>query len=155
MTASEYYQLRLVALEKDLKNLRSRKSLIGWMRFGTIALLVVLFYFLWNLGWIYPAGVGTLLLILFTRLVFADLRTRDRMIHLEHLATINRAELEALRDNFSALTGAPDLSAKNIHTATTWIFLDGPLSFSSSTAAAVSPVQLISLTGFQHLPVRK
>lgn len=105
MTASEYYQLRLVALEKDLKNLRSRKSLIGWMRFGTIALLVVLFYFLWNLGWIYPAGVGTLLLILFTRLVFADLRSRDRMIHLEHLATINRAELEALRDNFFGFDG--------------------------------------------------
>lgn len=100
ISPNDYYRARLKNLDAELVKLRSKKSAIGWLRFGSIALAATLFYFLWNLGWIYPVAAATLLLIAFTRLVFADIRTREKITHLEHLIQINKDELLALENNF-------------------------------------------------------
>jgi predicted DNA-binding protein YlxM (UPF0122 family) len=57
-------------------------------------------YFLLPYGIWYSIFTGTLFLLLFTRLVFADLKNKSSITHLKHLKTINDDELNALAGNY-------------------------------------------------------
>ena len=66
------------------------------MRFGSVAAIIVAFYFLWSLGMIIAFSVAVFLLIIFVRLVYQDLANKAATKQLGHLIAINEAEIRAM-----------------------------------------------------------
>lgn len=100
MGTVEFYKQRLHELQTELEQLNKRKSLLGWLRFASIIGAGAGFYFLLSYGILYALLSAVLLLILFTRLVLADLKNRSSIKHLEYLVQINEDELTAITSNY-------------------------------------------------------
>ncbi len=95
-----FYNERISLLQKELKKLQQKKSVFGWLRFGSIAAIVAAFYVLWFLGAIYVIIVSVALAVVFTRLLFADIKNKDAINHISHLILINENELKFLAGNY-------------------------------------------------------
>ena len=95
-----YYTDRIQKLQEQQKKLEQKKSVFGWLRFGSIAAIIVVFYLLWSLGIGYVMAVSILLLVIFFRLLYADLRNKAAINHLNFLIKINSAELKFLDGNY-------------------------------------------------------
>ncbi len=91
------YQNRLEGLQSQLKKLQQKKSVFGLLRFGTLALAITVFYFLWSLGLIWVFLAAVLLIFIFVQLVYKDLGNKNAIRHLEHLIAINEDELKAVK----------------------------------------------------------
>ncbi len=100
MPPANYYTERIAVLEQQLQQLLKKKSILGWLRFAVVALLIGAIYFLLSLGWMYVAIAASLLLIAFTRLLFTDLRNKSNLENTRHLIAINEDELKALAHNY-------------------------------------------------------
>ncbi len=100
MQPGEYYKDRSHKLKGCLSDLLKKKSTLAWLRFTAIIGIIVCSYFLWPAGLIYVLIPDLLLLIVFTRLVFTDLKNRDSIEHNSHLIKINEDELKALAHNY-------------------------------------------------------
>ncbi len=100
MRPTRFYEDRISTLKKDLSKLRKRKSALGWMRFGSIAAIVVVFYVLWSLGAGYVIASTIILMIVFAKLLFADLANKESIEHLDRLMNINDDELKALSGDY-------------------------------------------------------
>ena len=100
MQPEEYYKQQLDKLNLELKTLLKKKSTLAWLRFTAIIGIIASSYFLWPVGLMYVLIPGILLLIVFTRLVFADLKNRSAIEHNSHLIKINEDELKALTHNY-------------------------------------------------------
>ena len=95
-----YYKQRLNDLTLELKILLKRKTTLAWLRFATIIAIISCWYFLYPSGLLYALIPSILLLILFTRLVFADLKNKSKIEHTNYLIAINEEELKALTHNY-------------------------------------------------------
>ncbi len=95
-----FYNNRLKALQEDLKKLQQKKSVFGWLRFGSIAAIIAGFYLLWNMGILYVIVVSIMLLILFVKLLYADLKNKAAINHTNHLININNDELKYLEERY-------------------------------------------------------
>ncbi|MEJ7821782.1 MAG: MutS family DNA mismatch repair protein [Chitinophagaceae bacterium] len=95
-----FYYNRLKALQEDLKKLQQKKSVFGWLRFGSIAAIVAGLYLLWNMGILYVIVVSIMLLILFVKLLYADLKNKAAINHTNHLININNDELKYLEERY-------------------------------------------------------
>jgi MutS domain V len=95
-----YYLERIKSLQEQLKKLQQRKSWFGWLRFGSIAAIVLAFYILWSLGILYVIIASVALLAVFTRLLFADLDNKASIAHLTYLLTINTNEIHFLNGQY-------------------------------------------------------
>ena len=104
-----FYKNRIDKLQIGLKKLQQKKSSFGWLRFGAIAAIVIAFYVLWSLGFLYVAVTSVLLLIIFIRLLYADLRNKAAIDHVNKLISINHNELKFLNGDYH------DFSAGNEH----------------------------------------
>ncbi len=100
MPPDSYYTQRLTILQQQLAILQIKKSRIAWLRFINIALLFAAMYFLWPMSWPYISGTAILLVIVFTRLVFADIKNNKAITHTNHLIGINEDEIKALAHNY-------------------------------------------------------
>lgn len=100
MRPDAYYNQRLTALEIDLKRLYKKKITIAWLRFISITGIAISWYFLAPYGVGYGLIPSLFLLIIFSRLVFADLKNRTAIEQQKHLITINEDELKALAHNY-------------------------------------------------------
>ncbi len=100
MAPGIFYKERIDDLQKELKKLRQRKSGFGWLRFGSIAAIIIVFYILWSIGVWYVIIVSILLLAVFIRLLFADLKNKAAIEHNTHLININNDELKFLEGNY-------------------------------------------------------
>ncbi len=100
MQPETYYKQRLDKLKLDLKTLLKKRSTLAWLRFAAVVGIVACVYFLFPFGWIYVLAPGLLLLIVFTRLIFADLKNRSAIEHHDHLVAITEAELKALAHEY-------------------------------------------------------
>lgn len=100
MELKEFYRKRLEELKTELKKLKQRKSSFGWLRLGAIIGLFVGFYLLWSLGIWYVVIASVLLLIVFTQLVYADLRNHHKIENTSKLININENELQSLAGNY-------------------------------------------------------
>ncbi|MEO8109574.1 MAG: MutS family DNA mismatch repair protein [Ginsengibacter sp.] len=96
----DFYEEEIQKLERELKKLQQRKSLLGWFRFGSIAAIFLAFYILWSLGVWYVTIASLLLLIVFVRLLYADLANKEAIDHLNHLININKDELKYISGNY-------------------------------------------------------
>jgi DNA mismatch repair ATPase MutS len=100
MEPGTYYNQRLQTLQEQLKKLQQKKSAFGWLRFGSIAAIIVTFYVLWSLGVLYVIIVSIALLVIFIRLLYADLKNKVAINHTNYLLEINENELKFLAGNY-------------------------------------------------------
>jgi len=100
MEPADFYRNRIESLQKQLKKLQQRKSSFGWLRFGSIAAIIIAFYVLWSLGVWYVIIVSILLLVVFIRLLYADLSNKAAIAHTGYLININTDELKFLDGDF-------------------------------------------------------
>ena len=105
MEPFEFYQIRIDSLQQQLKKLQQKKSAFGWLRFGSIAGIIAAFYFLYSLGILYVIIVSVVLLIIFTRLLLADLKNKSAIAHTGYLLKINTDEIKILSGDYH---GFPD-----------------------------------------------
>src|SRR5665213_2479605 len=107
MDPKEFYHNRLTELNTELKKLKQRKSSFAWLRLGSIAAIVFAFYLLWSLGVVYVVTAIALLLFIFTRLIYADLKNQAKIEHTSKLINISENELKCLAgDYYDFETGA-------------------------------------------------
>src|SRR5665647_1695747 len=95
-----YYKQRIAGLQQKLQQLLQKQRLLGWLRFAVVVLMIAGIYFLWPQGWVYVTVTTLLLLIVFTRLLFTDLRNKTAIENTRHLMCINEDELKALAHNY-------------------------------------------------------
>ncbi|MEO8853072.1 MAG: hypothetical protein ABI359_04790, partial [Ginsengibacter sp.] len=107
MNPKEFYQNRLEELKTQLKNLKQRKSSFAWLRLGSIAAIFFAFYLLWSFGVVYVVIATVILLFIFTRLIYADLKNQSKIEHTNKLINICENELKCLDgDYYGFETGA-------------------------------------------------
>ncbi|MEO8772541.1 MAG: hypothetical protein ABI402_20765 [Ferruginibacter sp.] len=100
MDPKTIYTSRLSALKAQQKKLQQKKSVFGILRFGAIAAIIAVFYFLWSLGMVYVFFVAILLLIVFVWLIYNDLANKAAIKHVGHLIAVNEAEVKALDGHY-------------------------------------------------------
>ena len=100
MDPKQFYQTRLGDLHAYLKQLQQRKSSFAWLRLGAIIAIIAGFYFLWSLGIVYVIIASIVLLVIFVRLVNADLKNQSKIEHTNQLIRINENELKFLDGNY-------------------------------------------------------
>ena len=107
MDPKEFYQNRLTQLNTKLEKLKQRKSSFAWLRLGAIGAIIFAFYLLWSLGILYVAIATVVLLFIFTRLIYADLKNQSKIEHTSKLTNINENELKCFAgDYYDFETGA-------------------------------------------------
>jgi len=100
MPPGEFYKQRIEALQKDLSLLHKKKSNLAWLRFASISGIIAAWYFLIPFGLWYVLVPAFLLMILFTRLVFADIKNKSAIEHQKILVSINEDEIKALNHHY-------------------------------------------------------
>ena len=105
MEPIDFYKQQIQDLESQLKKLQQRKSYFGWLRFSAIAAIIAVFYFLYSLGIWYVIITIILLLVIFTRLLLADLKNKAAITYTAHLIHINKDELKFVAGDYY---GFPD-----------------------------------------------
>ncbi len=100
MDPNTTYINRLQELKAQQKKLQQKKSVFGILRFGTIVIIIAVFYLVWALGLIYVFSASAIGLFVFTWLVYNDLSNKAAIAHLGHLISINEAELKALQGDY-------------------------------------------------------
>ncbi len=100
MQAKIFYTHNIEKLTLDLKILLKKKSTLALLRFTAVISIVICWYFLNPLGLVYLLIPVFLLLILFTRLVFADLKNKSAIEQNNNLVKINEDELKALAHQY-------------------------------------------------------
>jgi len=100
MEPGEYYKSRIIALQDELKLLTKKRTILAWLRFAVVVSIAACCYFLLPFGVFYCIIPGILLLFIFTRLIFADLRNKSLIEHTKYMLEVNEDELKALSHNY-------------------------------------------------------
>lgn len=101
MNATDFYNSKIAKINVQIKKLQSKKTLFGVLRFGSIILIIAVLYFLWSFNKYITIALVLTTIIVFVKLIHADLANKASIKHLQHLLKINTNELLALEDNFS------------------------------------------------------
>ena len=112
MLPHEYYEQRLTSLTQALNILYKKKSMLAWLRFGAVAGIILCWYFLLPFGIVYVIFPGIVLFILFSRLIFIDLKNKSDIEHHKHLLKINEDELKVLNHNYYHLNNGNEFVPK-------------------------------------------
>ena len=100
MEPTQFYQNQSEELQEQLKKLQQRKSSFAWLRLGAIIAIIAVFYLLFSFGFIYVAIATIILVIVFVRLIHADLNNHAKIDHTRLLIKINEDELKSLAGNY-------------------------------------------------------
>jgi DNA mismatch repair ATPase MutS len=95
-----YYSERIQLLEKQQQQLLSKKTTLGWLRLAAVIAIITAVYVLLPISITYTFTASILLLILFVRLIFTDLKNKAALQHTKHLIQINEEEVKALNHNY-------------------------------------------------------
>ena len=101
MGPGEYYNGRITALNQALELLTKKRKMLAWLRFFAVTAITACCYFLLPLGLLFCVIPCILLLILFTRLIFADLSNKSSIEHTRYLLSVNEDELKALSYSYT------------------------------------------------------
>lgn len=112
MQPLEYYKKRLTGLEDELVKLHKKKSMLGWLRFAAILCITATWYFIYPHGIWYALALTILLLLLFTRFVFADLKNKTAIEHHNYLVTINEDEIKIMDHQYHHLASGNEFVTK-------------------------------------------
>jgi MutS domain V/MutS domain III len=94
-----FYIKRKEDLSVHINLLLKKKSRLGWSRFLLMIAIVTSIYFTLNVG-LWYLNATCLLLIIFVRLVYADINNKNNIDHTRHLLQINEDELTAISGNY-------------------------------------------------------
>ncbi len=100
VSPEKYYEQRLIELKEIIAYRLKKQRLLGWSRFGVIALLITCAYFLFPFGWVYVTVAAISLMVVFIRLIYADQRNKTTIENTRYLITINEEEVKALAHNY-------------------------------------------------------
>ncbi len=100
MEPQQFYQTRLEDLRVQLKKLQQRKSSFAWLRLGSIIAIIAGLYLLWSFGIWYVIIATLILLFIFVRLIYADLKNQADIEHTIRLIQINENELKCLAGDY-------------------------------------------------------
>ena len=100
MQKAKTYRAELEKYSETRKKLQRKKTFFGIMRFGSILILIALFYFLWSSGPVFVIVGAAILLIIFVQLIYRDLDNRNAIDHLTNLILINEEELKAINGEY-------------------------------------------------------
>ncbi len=100
MNPGDHYNSRIKTLKHDLTLLIKKRALFAWLRFAAITGIAVSCYFLLPFGILYCILPVVLLLVIFTRLIIADLSNKSLIEHTQCLISVNEDELKALSNNY-------------------------------------------------------
>jgi MutS domain V/MutS domain III len=95
-----YYLERIQLLENQYQQLVTKKTTLGWLRLAAVLAIAAVIYLLFPISIAYTFAASLLLLVLFVRLVFTDLKNKAAIQHTKHLIQINEAEQKALAHNY-------------------------------------------------------
>lgn len=95
-----FYQDKLLQFSRELGECQRRKTGLGIIRFGNIALLIVVFYFTWSGSPFLSIGIAIMLIALFGWIVKRDMNNKKRMEHLQLLLDAINQETMALNGSF-------------------------------------------------------
>ncbi len=91
-----FYTTQIEFLTAQHQKLLHKKVALGWLRLAAMVAIALTIYFLWPFGLGYTFTATSLLLAVFTRLIFSDLKNKASLKHTQHLITINKDEQNAL-----------------------------------------------------------
>ncbi|WP_301930412.1 MutS family DNA mismatch repair protein [Ferruginibacter sp.] len=100
MLPEKYYRDRITTLQQQLQQQLQKKSWLGWSRFAVVLILGLAIYLLLPSGLAYVGAATVLLAIIFTRLLFTDLRNKSAIENTRHLVQINEDEIKSLAHNY-------------------------------------------------------
>ncbi len=100
MEPTTSYRDRLTSLQALEIKLKQKKTVFGLLRFGSIAAIIAVFYFLWPWGLVYVFSAAAVLLAIFVRLLYKDLANQSAIKHTRQLISINQDELIALQGEY-------------------------------------------------------
>lgn len=123
----DYYKNQLEKYGAELKSLERRKSSFAWLRLGSIAAIILAFYLLWHAGVLYVAAVSVVLLFVFIRMVYADLRNHEKIRFTKVLIGLYVKEINSLKGEFPFETGDKFLDKEHPYTSDLDIFGEGSL----------------------------
>jgi hypothetical protein len=95
-----YYLERIELLQRQHQQLLLKKTTLGWLRLATVATIIASIYFLWPVNFIYTIATTLLLIIIFVRLIFTDLKNKAAIQHIQYLIQINEEEQKAITHNY-------------------------------------------------------
>ena len=116
----------------------------GVTRFGTLAAIIIVFYFFSRLGGYYVGAFSVCLLLLFRWLVLKDLGNQAAITNLETLIRINKDELKALKGEYGHFANGNEYLPKD-HVYANDIDIMGPASlyqFCNRTTSGMGGKQL-------------
>ncbi len=94
-----FYQQKLIKLTETIKALLKKRSLFGWLRFAMV-IFIACTYFIFPLGWAIVTIALFLLLFIFIRIIYADLKNKAIIETTQNLIAINEDELKALAHKY-------------------------------------------------------
>ena len=97
---SVFYNQRLQTLYKERNLLRTKRRNFGILRLGTLGILILALYVLWNIGWWAILAALTVIIILFAKLVLKDLSNKLALDDNDRLIHINEKELNVLKGEY-------------------------------------------------------
>ena len=154
MEPNQFYRERLEELNTQLQKLQQRKSSFAWLRLGSIFAIIAVFYLLFSYGFIYVIIASIGLLIVFVRLIYADLNNQSKIDHYKVLININEDELKCLAgDYYDFPEGAEHIPKDHSYSNDLDIFGRASLfQFINRTTSEAGSKQLSEFLKFPSLP---
>lgn len=101
-----YYKNQIQQFTAESETLNKRKSSFAWLRLGSIGAIILAFYLLWQAGIIYVFIASVSLLIIFIRLVYADLHNHEKIRFTKKIIELYQKEIQGLEGGFPFANGS-------------------------------------------------
>lgn len=122
-----YYIQKIEETNKQLNRLKKKKPVFGWLRLGVVGAIALAFYFLWQVGPIYLIAASILLVLIFARLVYADVANHEKIVFAQKMLDHLQNEIKALNGEFIFANGQSFLLKDHPYAADLDIFGENSL----------------------------
>ncbi|MEO6000801.1 MAG: hypothetical protein ABIN89_28395 [Chitinophagaceae bacterium] len=102
------YQERITDLTINRNQLKKKRSIISWLRFVAIIVIIASFYYLKPYGLLYAFGTAIFFTAIFLRLIILSSRNNDKISNLDLLLTINQQELDIASGKYYDFPGGTE-----------------------------------------------
>jgi MutS domain V len=100
MAPDTYYSSRIKLLTEQQQQLQQKKSALGWLRFAMVLAIAAAIYFLLPVAISYVIITVLVLVAIFGRIIYIDLKNKEAIKHTQRLIQINEDELKALAHQY-------------------------------------------------------
>ncbi|MCO6496371.1 MAG: hypothetical protein J5I50_01785 [Chitinophagaceae bacterium] len=122
-----FYHKKTEEVTGRLDGLKQRKSAFAWLRLGSIAAIALVFYLLWQAGIAYVFLATVILLIVFVRLVYADLSNQEAIGFQRKLLSHYENEIKSIQGQQVFYDGSKFINKEHPYSSDLDIFGSGSL----------------------------